>query len=104
MLRSATLALASTFALAACAATYESRIESSLVNAGLSRPVAGCMAERMVDRLSGEQLRSLGRLSGLRGNVGNMRVDEFLRRAGMLVDPEVYAVITRAGLGCAIAG
>lgn len=91
--------------LAACASTYESRIERSLLDAGLSRSVATCMADRLVDRLSASQLSSLGRLAGLRDrDVGNMRVDEFLRRTQALVDPEIYAVLTTAGVGCAIAG
>jgi hypothetical protein len=98
-------AAAAAVGLAGCASTYESRIRSSLVDAGLSQPMASCMAQRMVDRLSGSQLRSLARLSGLRDrDIGEMRVDEFLSRSRALVDPEVFVVISRAGLGCAIAG
>ena len=44
--------LAAAFALAGCSTLYENRIESKLVDAGLSPPVATCLAERMVDRLS----------------------------------------------------
>jgi hypothetical protein len=75
------------------------------MDAGLSRPMAGCMADRMVDRLSGSQLRSLSRLAGMRDqDVGDMTIDEFLRRSRALLDPEIFEVVTRAGLGCAIAG
>ena len=38
-------------ALAGCA-TPETRIRTALTEAGLSKPVASCMADRMVDRLS----------------------------------------------------
>jgi hypothetical protein len=94
--------LAAALILPGCAATYENRIESKLVDAGLSRSVAACMAERLVDRLSATQLQSLGRLAG--SNVGEMRVDAFLQRARATVDPEVFAVVTRVGVGCALAG
>lgn len=99
----------STFAaaltLASCAPAYESRLRTSLMDAGLSERMAGCMAERMVDRLSTAQLRSLSRLGWLKDrDIGEMRVDEFLRRLESAVDPAVYAAITRAGLGCATAG
>lgn len=105
MMRTALLAGLSALALGACATSYESRIQANLMDAGLSRPMARCMAERMVDRLSTTQLRSLARLSGLREReIGAMRVDDFLRRTRSLVDAEVYVVMARAGLGCAIAG
>ena len=92
-------------ALGACATSYESRLRSSFMDAGLSRPVSDCMAERLVDRLSERQIRDLVRLTGVRDrNVRNMTVEEFLRRSRALVDPEIFAAVTRVGLGCAIAG
>ena len=48
-------------ALAACAIP-EARLRAGLVNAGLTRPMAACMAERMVDRLSLAQLSRIGDL------------------------------------------
>jgi hypothetical protein len=97
-----TILLAAALILPGCAATYENRIESKLVDAGLSRSVAACMAERLVDRLSPAQLQSLGRLAG--SKVGQMRVEDFLRRLRTTVDPEVFAVVTRVGVGCTLAG
>ena len=41
----------------------EGRVRSALVDAGLSRPTAACMAERMTDRLSISQLRRLESLA-----------------------------------------
>lgn len=104
MLKRTTL-LGAVLALSACATSHESRIRSNLIDAGVSPPVARCMAERMADRLSDSQLRSLAKLSGQKAHqLGAMRVDEFLRSSRHLLDAEVYAVVARAGLGCAIAG
>ena len=98
-------ACAAALALSACAHSYESRIRSNLVDAGLSRSVAGCIADRMVDRLSRRQLDSVARLGrGANRSVGDMTIDQFLRHYRAALDPEVYAVLTRAGVGCAIAG
>ena len=95
--------LAAAFALAGCSAIYENRVESKLVDAGLSPPVAACMAERMVDRLSRKQLHDIGRLAGA-GRKADMNLRQFLRQYRAAVDPEVYSVLTTAGLRCALAG
>ena len=56
------LVIVTSLALAACA-TPETRVRIALMDAGLSKPVATCMADRMVDRLS---LIQLNKLSGLK--------------------------------------
>ena len=90
-------------ALSACA-TPESRVRTALIDAGLSRPISTCMAQRMVDRLSLSQLQRLTTLSDMRGRrFGDITVGEFLRKARGLGDPRILEVITTAGLGCAIA-
>ena len=90
-------------ALSACA-TPESRVRTALLDAGLSRSVASCMAQRMVDRLSLGQLQKLSRLSGIaKTQIGQLTVGEMLRRTKALGDPEILSVVTTAGLGCAIA-
>jgi hypothetical protein len=95
--------LAPLLALAACT-TPESRVRSALMDAGLSRPVADCMAGRMVDRLSMQQLRRLSMLSRMREDrIADMSVREFIRRVRALGDPEIFAVVSTVGLGCAIA-
>jgi hypothetical protein len=88
-------------ALASCSAVAESRIKSALTDAGLSESLSECMAERMVNKLSSDQLRSLGRLSE-DSKKQKMNLPEFLIQYRAALDPEVYAVITRAGLGCAL--
>ena len=98
-------AAALTLALGACAHSYEDRIRSNLMDAGLSRSVAGCVADRMVDRLSSDQLRSIARLGGGSDRrLRDMTIGEFLRHYRAALDPEVYAVLARAGVGCSIAG
>lgn len=97
--------LMSLLALAACATpSPEARIRSKLLEMGLSRPVASCMAERLVDRLSPAQLHKLASLSKLKGaDLHTMTVDDFLRRARALGDSEILRVVASAGIGCAIA-
>ncbi|UVO54652.1 hypothetical protein [Sphingomonas sp. SUN039] len=97
------LIVAPILALAACA-TPETRVRTALIDAGLSRPIASCMAQRMVDRLSLGQLQKLSRLSGLKeSRIGQLTVREFLKQTSALGDPEILGVVTTAGLGCAIA-
>ena len=93
-------------ALSACAtATAETKLRNGLIDAGLSPRVAGCMAERMVDRLSIAQLKRLKSLASLRdAPIEQMTVAEFLYRVRGLQDMELLEVTTRAGLGCAISG
>jgi len=90
--------------LAACA-TPETRIRTALVEAGLSKPVAGCMADRMVDRLS------LGQLNKLRGlgkfqdkKAKKLSIEEFVKRTKALQDPEILGVVTSSGVICAVSG
>ena len=69
-----------------------------LVNAGLSRALAACMAERMVDRLS---LAQLMRIPDLRKASETESLDRFLRRIRSLGDPEIVAVATSSAALCA---
>lgn len=89
--------------LAACSTTPEMKVRNSLMKAGLSAPMASCMAERMVDRLSLVQLRRLSSLSSLKErDVREMTIDEFIYRTRALQDPEILQVVTSSGLRCAI--
>jgi len=102
MIRTAAASALLMLALAGCA-TPETRLRNGLVSAGLSRPVAGCMAEKMVDRLSITQLRRLESLSSLKDErIGDLTIAQFWRKVRALRDPEVLAVTTRAGLSCSI--
>lgn len=89
-------------ALSACA-TPETRVRAALMDAGLSQPIAACMAGRMVDRLSLIQLNKLNGLKKLRGqDMRKVTVEEFLRRTRALQDPEILGVATSSGLICAV--
>ena len=89
-------------ALSACA-TPETRIRIALTDAGLSKPIAACMADRMVDRLSLVQLNRLNGLKKLHGqDMRKVTVEEFLRRTRSLQDPEILGVATSSVLICAI--
>lgn len=89
-------------ALAACASP-ETRVRSSLVNAGLPQKHASCMAQRMVDRLSLIQLRRLGSLGNLRDeSIRQMSVDRFMHNIRSLKDAEIVAVTTTSLVACAI--
>ncbi len=97
-----TMAAAAALSLTACA-TPEQRVRSGLIDAGLSLPMATCMAERMIDRLSLLQLRRIGRLGDLRdANMRELSADQFLHRARAIGDPEILAVMTTSAGICAI--
>ena len=98
--------LAAAFILASLVsgcATPETRVRTALLDAGLPPPIASCMADRMVDRLSLIQLNRLSGLKKLRGqNMSKLSVDEFLKRTRSLQDPEILGVVTSSGLICAV--
>ena len=84
-------------------ATPETRVRTALMDAGLSQPIAACMADRMVDRLSLIQLNKLNGLKKLRGqDMRKVTVEQFLRRTRALQDPEILGVATSSGLICAV--
>ncbi|MBA4308413.1 MAG: hypothetical protein C0429_16925 [Sphingopyxis sp.] len=96
------LVAVSVLALSACA-TPETRVRTALMDAGLSKPIASCMADRMVDRLSLIQLNKLSGLKKLRDkDVRKLSVDEFLKRTKSLQDPEILGVVSSSGLICAV--
>lgn len=89
-------------ALSACASP-ESRIRAGLIDAGIAPPVATCMAKRLTDRLSFQQLRRLQSIATMRGQrIGDLTTSEFLHRTRALDDPEIVSVVTMAALRCAL--
>ncbi|WP_261936777.1 hypothetical protein [Sphingomonas bisphenolicum] len=90
--------------LSACASlSPESRLRAGLEEAGLSPRMAGCMAERMVDRLSLTQLRRLQSLASLRkSHSGKISVDQLLHKVRALQDPEIFAVTSISALACTV--
>jgi hypothetical protein len=93
-------------ALAGCATiSPEARVRAGLVNAGLSPRMAGCMAPRMVDRLSLVQLKrlqALGKVPKL--DMRATSIDRLLYQMRALKDPEIVGVTSKAALVCAVEG
>lgn len=90
--------------LASCASlSPESRLRTKLVEAGLSPHMAGCMAERMADRLSVGQLRQLQSIASLRkSHSGDLSMNDLLYKLRALDDPEIFLVTSKAALKCAL--
>lgn len=96
------VAIACAALLAGCA-TPETRIRNALIEAGLPKPIARCMAGRMVDRLSLGQLNKLRGLEKLRDKKANkITIEEFVKRTKALQDPEILGVVSSSGVICAI--
>ena len=85
-------------ALLSGCAVPEARLRSGLIRAGLPEPLSACMAERMVDRLSLEQLM---RIADLPKANGAESVDQFLHRVRALGDAEILGVTTSSAALCA---
>jgi hypothetical protein len=83
--------------LSGCAVP-EARLRTGLINAGLPRPMAACMAERMVDRLT---LAQLMRIADLPKAQEAESVPQFLRRVRALGDLEILGVATSSAALCA---
>jgi outer membrane murein-binding lipoprotein Lpp len=105
-LRIAALATLPALLLAGCTTVSpEAKVRAKLIEAGLSPRMSGCMAEKMVDRLSTDQLRQLKSFSSVpRADMRDMTVDRFIHKLRALNDPEIFSVTSRAALSCAIAG
>ncbi len=100
MLTRTRFALLAPLALAACA-TPEAQLRDGLVNAGLPRPTATCMARPMVKELSLNQLlklRSLSKVGEL--DARKTSYDQFLHRVRALQDPVILRVTASAAMGC----
>ena len=97
-MRATPFLLSACFTLSACAIP-EARLRTGLINAGLSQPMAACMAERMVDRLSLIQLRRIGDLPRASSSGS---VSEFMRRIRSLGDPQILSVSTSSAALCAV--
>jgi hypothetical protein len=83
----------------------EGQIRSALLEAGLSKPMANCMAGRMVDRLSFGQLWKLRELKALRDkDAKSMTIQDFVKNSKSLQDPEIVSVVSSSALVCAFSG
>jgi len=104
MTRLAFLSLA-LLASACSAISPEAKVRQKLVDAGVRPELADCMAGKLVRKLDSDELHQLARVARLpAGHPGHLRFDELGGRLQALNDPHIVSVVTRVGLGCAIAG
>jgi hypothetical protein len=99
------LALILPLLVAACAQPFEGRVAARLADAGLSRPMADCMAKRWVDRLSLVQLQKISALSeDLKRERSERRltVARSIDRVREVDDPEILRVVTSSSVACAL--
>jgi hypothetical protein len=100
------LALGLAGLLAGCSTlSPEARVRDKLIEAGVKPHMATCLADKLVRKLSRPELEELARVAKLpREHPGAMSFDELSDRLRALDNPHIVNVVTRAGLGCAIAG
>jgi len=80
-------------------------MEIALVEAGVPEDQAACMAPRMTERLTPEQLRKLENVAPQDGEAAMPRdAGEALARIRRVNDPEVVEVTVRAAAACAFGG
>ena len=83
----------------------ERSVEVALVEAGVPEEQAACMAPRMTERLSPEQLRKLQNVAPQEGEAALPRdTAEALDRIRRVDDPEAVEVTVRAAAACAFGG
>jgi len=100
-------ALSAVLFVAACAQPFEGRVASRLAEAGLSRPMADCMAKRWVSRLNVGQLQKISSLSeDLKRERSQRRltIGRFIERVREVNDPEVFEVVSSSTALCALGG
>jgi hypothetical protein len=98
----AALAASGLIMLSGCA-TPESRIRTGLVRAGLSAPMAGCMARNLTDRLTTAQLSRVAQMAdGRKLDPNRTTVGELVRHIGTLGDPEILRAATASTIACSL--
>jgi hypothetical protein len=96
------LGLGAALLLSGCvSAIAESRVENALLGAGVSERTAGCMAGRMVDRLTIDQLRQLEELRQPSGTARESSLADYLDRVNRVGDAEVISVTASSAALCA---
>ena len=81
----------------------EERVEKALLNNGVPMPMAGCMAPRLTDRLTIDQLRNLEKMAPEKGeSTFPMGPNEALTRLRRVGDDEAVEQLVRVAAGCGI--
>jgi hypothetical protein len=100
MNRAVALALAALLVAGCVEQIAESRVQSALTDAGVGERTASCMAGRMVDRLTIEQLRRLEELNQTSPGTPEDSLADYLRRVARVGDAEVLAVTSSSAALC----
>lgn len=81
----------------------QARVEQALLDNGAPPPLADCMAERLVDTLTIEQLLKLEKLAPEEGE-GRLPASsgDAIARFNRVDDPEAVRALAGAGAGCSI--
>jgi hypothetical protein len=104
-MRTLSFALAVVLGLSGCTTTKQAQVRTALLDAGLSEPMADCMAEPLGRDLSVQQLKSLQRVAKLANTAPTkMTQQQFLDLVKRDLDPETVGVVVRAGVGCFLRG
>ncbi|WP_370179420.1 hypothetical protein [Alteriqipengyuania sp.] len=86
-------------------AVTERTVEVALVEAGVPQEQAECMAPRMAERLTTDQLRKLQKVAPEEGEAALPRdAAEALARIRRVDDPEAVEVTVRAAAACTFGG
>lgn len=81
----------------------ERRVEAALTDKGVPPVLAACMAERMANELTLDQLHALEKLGPREGEDAVPRLPgEALRRIERVGDPQAVRTTMRAGVLCAL--
>ena len=79
----------------------EARVETALLHNGFPKPMAECMAPRLVDRLSIAQLKKLERLGAQEGETAiPLSTGEAMARLRRVEDREAVEALVTVGGGC----
>lgn len=79
----------------------EARVEAALLGNGFPEPMAACMAERLVDRLSINQLRKLERLAPQEGESPiPLSTGQAMARLRRVDDRQAVETLVTVGGGC----
>jgi hypothetical protein len=89
--------------LSSCS-SYEGYIGVALQRAGVSRNAAECAADRLADRLSPQQLRSLLQAVQELEPAARKSMQEIERKVLAIGDPEVVAAAEQASASCVLVG
>ena len=83
--------------------TPEQRMRNAFLEAGLSEPLAACMADRLAERLTYRQMWRLGGLTEFRDSgIEEMSLADIVEATRGLRDPEVLAITARSAAACGL--